>query len=385
MARMTLFVFLISMAIVACDCEGGDNDPCQPNPCTQSHKSVCTLDAEGQVSCSCDEGYFSQADGSCIDPCDPNPCSDPHKSLCSVDAQGQHACACDEGYFLQNDGTCVDPCEPNPCQEANKTQCSPDEAGQAVCRCDSGTLDFGDGLCVSPWLSVPGGSFDMGSPEGVGIPAEHPLHRVSVAAFELYRAEVTVAQYRLCVEAGACSLPAEVSRCNYGEAERDDHPINCVNFQQAEQYCTWAEGRLPSEAEWEFAARGVAGRSYPWGEQFPDCGLAVLDDPNGGGKGCGDNSTAQICSKEAGHSELGFCDLGGNVYEWVADVFHDSYDDAPTDGSAWLEPAGDMRVRRGGSFDTGADTLRSAYRNAIMFNLPASSSGIRCARDAQTP
>ncbi|MBN2497462.1 MAG: formylglycine-generating enzyme family protein [Deltaproteobacteria bacterium] len=315
------------------------------------------------------------------DPCQPNPCTEPHRTRCQVSDAGRAECACDEGYELRADGSCRAPCDPNPCTEAHRTRCEVVD-GRAVCACDEGYADyFADGRCLSSWIPIEGGSFEMGSPEGEGVPAEHPQHRVRVPAFEIERAEVSVAQYRRCVQAGACSPPAEASRCNWPASGREAHPINCVSHQQASQYCAWIGGRLPTEAEWEYAARSAGEQTYPWGAEAPSCERAVFDEPASGGDGCGAGSTRPVCSALAGLSAQGLCDLAGNVYEWVADAYHPSYEGAPEDGSAWLEPDEGMRVRRGGAYDSAADTLRAAYRNSAVPAMPVSSSGLRCARD----
>ncbi|MBI4706179.1 MAG: SUMF1/EgtB/PvdO family nonheme iron enzyme, partial [Deltaproteobacteria bacterium] len=113
-------------------------------------------------------------------------------------------------------------------------------------------------------VSIPPGTFEMGSNDGGGD--EKPVHSVTVAAFEMDPTEVTVAQYRKCVSDGGCSEP---SGCNWEESGRDDHPVNCVDWQQAGAYCAWAGKRLPWEEEWEYAARGTDGRIYPWGNGAP--------------------------------------------------------------------------------------------------------------------
>ncbi len=225
------------------------------------------------------------------------------------------------------------------------------------------------------WVRIPGGSFMMGSAnpaEGRGD--EGPAHRVSVRSFQLAKTEVTFKQYKACVDAGACAA-AHVSdgTCYLWVGSSwvqgslpdpflgDDQPVLCVDWAQAEAFARWAGGRLPSEAEWEYAARG-AGKEhkYPWGDEDATCGRAVIDE---GGNGCGRDATWPVCSKTAGNTAQGLCDMAGNAWEWVQDWDHYSYKGAPIDGSAWESPAGVDRVLRGGAWHFIAEDVRTARRS----------------------
>lgn len=223
------------------------------------------------------------------------------------------------------------------------------------------------------WHNIEGGVFEMGNND---ILWSDPEHLVDVVDFDLSRSEITVAQYSLCVEAGQCLEPlADYESCNYWIAGREDHPVNCLSWQASVDFCEWAGGRLPSEAEWEFAARGKDERPYPWGDVEANCDLAVMD--GSGGFGCGSNSTWEVCSRPDGRSPEGLCDLAGNVGEWVQDWFHDNYEGAPTDGSSWEYPVGYQRVVRGGSFRYNAYQLLSAKRYHSAADVLV---GFRCAR-----
>jgi len=230
---------------------------------------------------------------------------------------------------------------------------------------------------IAHWVSIPGGSYEMGSAEGPA--STQPVHSVTIAAFELMKTEVTVGQYRKCVDAGACTTPEGVflggyqaaretedqasPYCNWEHPEREDQPVNCVDWDQAQAFAKWAGGRLPTESEWEYAARsGGNTQPYPWGDEAPSCSRAVFDD---GAFGCGEFQTWPVCSKPAGNSAQGVCDLAGNVKEWTQDDFHDSYVGAPADGSAWEgEPV--LKVRRGGGWGDPDLLLNASGRHAYL-------------------
>ena len=202
------------------------------------------------------------------------------------------------------------------------------------------------------WVSIPGGSFLMGS----GADDEAPVHDVAIKPFQMAKTLATVEQYKACVDAGACTPPVTGGYCNWGVAGRENHPINCVDWGQAQAFSSWAGGRIPSEAEWEYAARS-AGKDwkYPWGNDTATCETAVISGCTGGG-------TAPVCSKPLGNTQQGLCDMAGNVWEWVQDWYHDSYNGAPTDGGVWESPAGSARVVRGGSWYLDASYARAAIR-----------------------
>ena len=250
------------------------------------------------------------------------------------------------------------------------------------------------------WVRIPGGAFDMGSPrydKGRQPPrrrpgtfmafdayanstsdSERPVHRVRVPTFWIARSEVTVEQYRRCVHAGRCRAPDTGTNCNWGKPGRNDHPVNCVDWNQARGFAAWAGGRLPSEAEWEYAARGGGGDSkFPWGDDAATCRRAVLDD---GGQGCGRKSTWPVCSKSLGNTRQGLCDMTGNVFEWVQDFYHYSYSGAPVDGSAWERPSGDARVCRGGAWSRGAFPATVSYRDRHQPDYRHDAVGFRIAR-----
>jgi formylglycine-generating enzyme required for sulfatase activity len=184
-----------------------------------------------------------------------------------------------------------------------------------------------------------------------------------VPAFRIDRTEVRVSEYRHCVEDGACEPPAVASGCNWNEPGRSDHPVNCIDWEQAAAYCSWVGKRLPTEQEWEKAARGTDGRTYPWGNEGPSCETAVMRGARG--TGCGQASTAPVASRDRGRSPYGLFDMAGNVHEWTGSVY---------------ESGSGARVLRGGSFQNDASAVRASHREGALPNLRDASIGFRCAQ-----
>ncbi len=233
------------------------------------------------------------------------------------------------------------------------------------------------------WIEIPGGVFMMGSNEGE--PGEKPVHEVTVPSFEMTRTEVTVAQYRDCVENAACSEPDAQGVCapdqygNWNAAGHENDPVNCVTWKQARAFCMTNDGRLPTEAEWEFAARSRGlDVVYPWGDAPATCARAVMND---GGDGCGTNRTLPVCSKMAGNTEQGLCDMAGNVWEWVQDCYNGDYASAPVDGSSEESCFQTVnKVIRGGSFGSMGQVLRTTQRTFEDEDAIRSYLGFRCVK-----
>jgi formylglycine-generating enzyme required for sulfatase activity len=260
----------------------------------------------------------------------------------------------------------------------------------------------GIGKCGGParpmdnMVDIPGGGFAMGSEDSDASPSEKPVHEVTVAPFRLDKHEVTVADYGACVAAGKCSEPESYanergnfrSSCNWRHPEpRLAHPINCVDFTQAAAYCAWLGKRLPTEEEWEYAARGGAlGRKFPWGDSAPDatrlnaCGtecpanLVAKHFPAPApmyASADGWPETAPVGGFPAGASKDGVLDMAGNVWEWTATLY------ASYDGKS-REP---KRVLRGGSWGGGDPrTERATNRFRLAPESRAQFLGFRCAK-----
>lgn len=292
---------------------------------------------------------------------------------------------CDGGLDCRY-GVCVNPSVPvDVIQETN----TGDDANSGDQK------DPGGGGCGShceEMVTVPAGTFWQGCNPAVATwcgSAVVPYHEVNVPAFEMDKYEVTVELYARCVKASACTAPSTDSTyCNWNKAGKAQHPVNCITWYQAGEYCSWAGKRLCSESEWEKASRGTDGRDYPWGNEKATCEYAVLTDGvhADGDHGCLMDSTWPVGSKPAGASPYGALDMIGNVHEWLEDDSHDSYTGAPTNGSAWVEnPRASYREIRGGYFaDHGNSQALKLWSRGMA--EPADSIlavGARCCRSLQ--
>jgi formylglycine-generating enzyme required for sulfatase activity len=199
----------------------------------------------------------------------------------------------------------------------------------------------------------------MGSSEGLSN--DQPPHRVDVAAFCLDTTEVTVADYSACVDSGWCFAPHEL--CNFGDPGKELYPVDCVSWQRSQDYCLWAGKRLPTEEEWEYAARGPAGMKYPSGNDAPGEGICWRRDEDAGSCPAG--------ASPADRSPFGILDMAGNVSEWTASPF------TPHDGYPTRPPA---TIQRGGHWlSSDPRELRAASRNDREPWSRGGDLGFRCA------
>lgn len=217
--------------------------------------------------------------------------------------------------------------------------------------------------------------------------------KVNVPAFYMDLYEVTVDEYKQCVERGKCSPPKNFKRnkyCNYGEKSRGAHPVNCIDWVDAKNYCTSRRGRLPYEAEWEKAARAGANSRYPWGQDV-SCKQAILDDGKTMGSvanepdGCGEDRTWVVGSRA--QNRYGLYDMLGNVGEWLENWYaKDSISQRYAKGDLTGPKTGKQKLARGGSWDESKQNLRSSFRNVkppVSGNVVYGSIGFRCAYDGK--
>jgi formylglycine-generating enzyme required for sulfatase activity len=217
-------------------------------------------------------------------------------------------------------------------------------------------------------IAIPSGEFAMGSRKGDDD--ERPVHLVTVAAFAIDKTEVTVGAYRACVGTRACTPTGTGAYCNAIRAGTDLHPVNCVDWEQASAFCRFRQLRLPTEAEWEYAARGTDGRTYPWGETKPATQLC-WDGP-GSELGLGRRrGTCAVGTHASGRSAFGVDDMAGNVWEWTSDYYTPAYGEPPTE---W-------RVVRGGTwFGYDRADVRASLRFRQSHTARDYGVGFRCAK-----
>jgi formylglycine-generating enzyme required for sulfatase activity len=218
-----------------------------------------------------------------------------------------------------------------------------------------------------PQVFIPAGTFRMGGMDARSAPDERPAHNVTLDAFWMDQLEVTNAMYRLCLQTGPCTAPQTIKSSDrrpdyFNNPEFKDYPVVYVTWGQAKTYCEWAGGRLPTEAEWERAARGDDWRTFPWGEDKAD-GLRANFNML-----LGDTSRAGTYS--LGASPFGVLDMAGNVAEWTNDFYSGTYYESL--GEETGDPTGPetsaslRRVVRGGTLGDAEINIRVAKRSAVV-------------------
>ena len=213
--------------------------------------------------------------------------------------------------------------------------------------------------CKSGMVSIPAGTFTMGDADNTSKDGQ-----VTVAAFCMDTTEVTTSAYATCVKSSKCTAAETGTFCNADATGHGNHPINCVDWPQATAYCAAQGQRLPTEEEWEYAARGTDGRLYPWGNAEPGGQLCWGGEGDSLGKGKR-QSTCAVASIPAGNSPFGLADMSGNVEEWTSSPY------SATDAD---------RVHRGGGYEiTYLSFVRSAFRISVKPSFQFGTLGFRCA------
>ena len=369
------------------------------------------------ASCPCADGWYCCGNNICAkvgEPC-PSFCGDAivdaeelcddganNRSTYSVEPTCNTDCTsyapyCGDGVIQQGNaetdgregcdpGSSEHPIEPVSCADLyselgeGSAECNPDCSAYDTSSCENKKLVF-----------VPSGKFQMGCNEAIDSDCnpggaisqeteELPYHWVSLDAFVIDKHEATAGEYKECVETGPCEYNgSSTEAARTYDNERDQYPINMVNQDDAATFCEWRNMRLPTEAEWEKAARGVHGNIFPWGNELANCQYAIIT--NHAGEGCGLSSPWKVGSKTRGVSPYGAFDMAGNVFEWVADWFDPNYyEESPTHNPQGPE-SGIFRVIRGGSwYNADYRTLRASYRLQFPPNSRNSIVGFRCAR-----
>lgn len=232
-----------------------------------------------------------------------------------------------------------------------------------------------------PMCDVPTGKFMMGCNSVADTKCfsnENPYREVTVPSFKIDKYEVTAGEYKACVDAGGCTAALATNGCTYGMLGKESHPINCVNWDMAKEYCTWAGKRLPTEAEWEKAARGTDGRKYPWGNNGQDCDQTAKSESPRSNTG-----TAPVGSKPLGGGPYGSKDMIGSLCEWVEDDYHNPNTGTPVDGSAYVDaPRSSWRTQRGCSCPSNdSHHLRASFRRGLVSTFRIIANGFRCAQN----
>jgi formylglycine-generating enzyme required for sulfatase activity len=210
---------------------------------------------------------------------------------------------------------------------------------------------------------VPAGEFIMGDDQSF-YSKEKPAHKVYLDDFWIDKLEVTNALYKRCVDARRCTAPSKIGSFTrdsyYGNAQFANFPVIWVSWDDANAYCAWAGKKLPTEAQWEKAARGADARAYPWGNAFDKDKLNSSE----GGK----EDTTAVGSYPTGASPYGALDMAGNVWEWVTDWYDKNYYSNSPARNPRGPTNGTYRVVRGGAFDYFAIAYynRAAFRNGIF-------------------
>jgi formylglycine-generating enzyme required for sulfatase activity len=265
------------------------------------------------------------------------------------------------------------PIAPAPSQTAAPSSSTPEPTSSPVSAGYHPGDFFRDCKECGEMVVVPAGTFEMGS----GADMEGPIHRVVIAKpFAIGRYEVTFREWDLCVVAGGCKYsPGDQ---NWG---RDDRPVVNLSWLDAKEFVKWLSEktgqsyRLPSEAEWEYAARAGTSTPYWWGREI-GTRQAQCRECGGGGA-----QTSPVGSFKS--NAFGLFDTAGNAAEWVEDCWNDNYRNAPRDGSAWTTGQCQLRGLRGGSFDSQAKYLRSQARFRYDFDVRYLANGFRVVRELQ--
>ncbi|MCL3780755.1 formylglycine-generating enzyme family protein [Prolixibacteraceae bacterium JC049] len=220
-----------------------------------------------------------------------------------------------------------------------------------------GQMGIAQEIKADEMVLVPAGEFIMGCNPGkypeYCAERSRPEHKVYVDAFWIDKYKVTFKRYNKCVADKKCTKLYEGAACNSGMTWNANHPVNCVNFLQAKAFCESIGRRLPTEAEWEKAARGTDGRLFPWGNELASCDYAIMNQKVGNNKigpGCGRGTTMPVGSRPKGVSPYGAMDMAGNLFEWTSDWYDAKYFEKSPYKNPKGPATGTKRVLKGSSW-----------------------------------
>ncbi len=371
--------------------------------------------------CAGDGGVCDDANACTVDACTANNgCShaevaddggcDLDGSACTIDICKSGTCLASGPVVCNDKNSCTaDACDPTSgkCAHiaaADDTSCNDGDLCTSADMCKSGSCKgiakvcangaiCASGLCLGSgpdgMVLIPPGKFKMGCVAGDNdcIKKEMPQHEVYQDGFYLDVDELTIGNYKKCVDSGKCTVPDSASaycNWNFGKPGKELHPVNCVTWIQADAYCAWVGKRLPTESEWEKASRGgVDGNKYPWGDVDGTCTPGMPNSAVGFGgikPGCDTGSTYPVGTGSAKNG-YGLYDMSGNVWEWVSDRFGSSYYEVSPAVNPTGPESGAFRVNRGGGFGGNCSyMLRSSMRGAVLPNNGSDVLGFRCAQ-----
>ena len=369
---------LLSALLIGC---GADNRACTPGAavgctCSDSHLAhqVCNSAGTALGQCACDADAGAPTDA--IVPPDAQAPMDASIDRVVVDAPdvGVDSAAAEISATDVGINTAPDDVPPIDVAPADV---GADVRPADIAPLDAAPTDIGHAAdvpssCPAGMALIPAGMFLMGDAASDDMPSQ-PLHGVRLSTYCMDLTEVTLAAYGDCAAAG-CTAPNTGGHCNRGVAGRDDHPVNCVDWNQARAYCQSRGGDLPTEAQWEYAARGTDGRTFPWGNDAPSTQLcwSTADVTR--------TSTCAVRSFPAGNSPFGLFDMAGNVWEWTLDWYGSYSGDA---SSYVMNPtgvaSGTSHINRGGSWGNNLPIdVRPMIRFGGMPTRRLESLGFRC-------
>jgi len=238
-----------------------------------------------------------------------------------------------------------------------------------------------DGMTL---VYVPAGNFTMGDIALNAVYHDVKPHPVYLDSFWIDKTDITNKMYAMCVNAGVCQAPTKVRSymrsSYYGNSQYDNYPVIYVNWNMAKTYCEWAGRELPTDAQWEKAARGTDGRTYPWGNSI-DCSVANYHGKENETDYC-TGDTTEVGAYPNGVSPYGALDMAGDVWQWVADWYDPSYYNHSPSSNPSGPASGQYRILRGGAWLDPEGLLRSAEHDWLDPNITCNGLGFRCAMSA---
>ena len=397
-------IFSGGFAVCLEECDGWDYVECETKRCEGFECGEILIvenDYTYEINCGeCAPNEVCDENKQCLVPCDGR-CGELTIYDSKRDSQVFTCRECYEGQFCNNDNYCQNACVNMACGTDNGVDCG-------VCPEGYYCSTFPNRCRKMPDIEmeeIPEGSFWMGCnfhSDSYCNDSEKPYHLVNLKDYRIMKYEVTVDQYEKCIDSGFCNNtgeygshynPFEINfRCNIGSQRDLSQPANCINYYGAKTFCNFMGGRLPTEAEWEKAARGgcelydnceVETPIFPWGNDVATCDLAVILETLTGVPGCGTGGTFVVGFKLLGASPYGMFDMAGNVWEWVYDWYGpDYYNDSPD-----YDPAGPLlgtdKVLKGGSSNFSWQAVRPSYRYNVSPITNYTYSGFRCVFDVK--